>query len=92
MLAFVSGLVLEAFTGSGPLDLLELDTGVPMDEVSAMFVFLLLLIGIGDMSLDEDSQDATAAMVVASTEGHAFANDADDDIDWNADDGVDEDE
>lgn len=92
MLAFVSGLVLEAFTGSGPLDLLELDTGVPMDEVSAMFVFLLLLIGIGDMSLDEDSQDASAAMVVASAEGQAFANDADDDIDWNADDGDDEDE
>ena len=33
MLAFFSSLILEAVTGSGPLDMLELDTGVPMNEV-----------------------------------------------------------
>jgi photosystem II protein len=34
MLAFFSSLILEALTGSGPLDMLELDTGVPMNEVT----------------------------------------------------------
>lgn len=56
-----------------------------------MLVFLLLLIGIGDMSLDEDVQDAPM-LLSASAGEQSYADDADDDVDWNADDGDAEDD
>ena len=60
MAAFASALVAEALTGSGPLDLLELDTGVPMDELEAMVVFFLLLLGMGDESVGPKSEEGAA--------------------------------
>ena len=72
MAAFASALVAEAVTGSGPLDLLELDTGVPMDEVEAGIAFLLLLMGTGDVAGEKAGEGDTAA--------------EDATVDWDADD------
>jgi photosystem II 22kDa protein len=71
MAAFASALIAEGLTGSGPLDLLELDTGVPMDEVEAGFAFLLLLMGTGDVSGEEGAKHHEAL---------------DETVDWDADD------
>jgi len=90
MAAFATALVLEAVTGSGPLDLLELDTGVPMDEIEAGFVFLLLLVGTGDVGEVEEESTATQ-LGVAMARGESFADD-EADFDWNADDGEPEDD
>ena len=55
-----------------------------------MLVFLLLLLGIGDLGLDEDSGQgamASAVLAEAAASGRAVADDAADGVDWNADDG-----
>lgn len=91
MAAFASALVAEAATGSGPLDLLNLDTGVPLNELEAGFVFLLLLLGTGDAG--ERGKEATApALSVAAGASlpQGEADDAEPEFDWNADDGDEE--
>jgi photosystem II protein len=61
MLSFAAALVAEAVTGQGPLDLLELDTGVPMDELEAGLIFFTLILGFGDAAADEAQEDDRAA-------------------------------
>ena len=71
MAAFASALVAEALTGSGPLALLELDTGVPVDELEAGLAFLLLLLGTGDTG-GRDVESTSLAAALADAEGGAF--------------------
>jgi hypothetical protein len=53
-----------------------------------MLVFLLLLIGIGDLGLEEDGGAmASAVLAEAASSAQAVADDAADGVDWNADDG-----
>lgn len=61
-----------------------------MDEIEAGFVFLLLLVGTGDVGEVEEESTATQ-LGVAMARGESFADD-EADFDWNADDGEPEDD
>jgi photosystem II protein len=90
MLSFAAALVAEAVTGQGPLDLLELDTGVPMDELEAGILFFTLILGFGDSGGDADATAVTAAAAPGAVEGPTFGDEEslpdEDEFDWNADD------
>ena len=93
MLCFAAALVAEAVTGQGPLDLLELDTGVPMDELEAGIIFFTLVLGFGDAGADAALDGEAAAPVAAAAPGNnvaAFGDQEslpdDEEFDWNADD------
>jgi hypothetical protein len=97
MLAFSAALVAEALTGQGPLDLLELDTGVPMDELEAGLIFFTLVLGFGDAGspdADED-EDGSPKVLVPAVAAAPFGDEEslpdDEEFDWNADDDDDDD-
>ena len=88
MLAFSAALVAEAVTGQGPLDLLELDTGVPMDELEAGLIFFTLVLGFGDAGSGGDDDDDAAALVpplAGVPLGDEESNADEEEFDWNAD-------
>jgi hypothetical protein len=88
MAAFASALIAEALTGSGPLALLELDTGVPVDEIEAGMVFLLLLLGTGDTGGTTPRASLAGALSDGGDGGSDWETDSDmDETDWHADDG-----
>ena len=90
MLSFAAALVAEAVTGQGPLDLLELDTGVPMDELEAGLIFFTLILGFGDAASDEPDDVAMAAAAPGAVDGPTFGDEEslpdEDEFDWNAED------
>jgi photosystem II protein len=93
MLSFAAALVAEAVTGQGPLDLLELDTGVPMDELEAGLIFFTLILGFGDAGADKDETQAAAApgAVDGPTFGDAQSLPDEEDFDWDGEDDDDDD-
>lgn len=97
MLSFAAALVAEALTGQGPLDLLELDTGVPMDELEAGLIFFTLVLGFGDAGSDGalDAQGGAAAAAPGAVDGQPFGDEEstpdEEEFDWNADDGDEDD-
>ncbi len=94
MLAFSVALAAEALTGQGPLDLLELDTGVPMDEIEAGLIFFTLVLGFGDAGSDDQEEALSKQLAPAGLT--AFKDEEslpdDEEFSWQADDDDDQDD
>jgi len=91
MAAFACALLAEAMTGHGPLELLQLDTGVPVNEWEAGLLFLLLVLGFGDDVAEEDAE-AQAPAPAGPARGELGASPDEPKFSWSSEGSGDSDE